>query len=50
MRYTIQRVLVATSLTEASDPVVRAAHVVAKRTGATLRLFHAARLPAAYYG
>lgn len=46
----IETVLVATSLAQASDPVVRAGYDAARRAGAALHLFHAYPLPIAYYG
>lgn len=43
-------ILAATSLDEASDNVIRAAHEWAKRTGASWYVFHAGSLPTNYIG
>ncbi len=50
MAHKIERIVAATSLNMASDPVVRASHALAKQTGAQLHIFHAFPLPMAYYG
>ncbi len=49
MESEIKSILVGTSLTDSSDPVLRAAMEVARRTGAELRLLHAHALPVAYF-
>lgn len=50
MSQKIKRILVGTSLAEASDPVILAAHALSHQTGAELHVFHAFPLPIAYYG
>jgi len=43
-------VLIGTSLTEASDPVVRSGVLLARRAGAKIHLAHACALPLSYGG
>lgn len=45
----IERIIVATSLNEASDQVVAAADAVAQHTGAELHVFHSIMPPMGYY-
>ncbi len=49
MESEIKSILAGTSLTDLSDPVLRAAVEIARRTGAELRLLHAHALPVAYF-
>ena len=49
MEREIKSIVVGTSLGELSDPVVRTAAEIARRTGAELRLLHAHALPVAYF-
>ena len=47
--HTVQRIIVATSVNEASDPVLRAADAMARRCGAELHIFHSVLPPMGYY-
>lgn len=47
--HTIQRIVVATSLSEPSDRVLRAADAMARQCGAELHIFHSVLPPMGYY-